>query len=449
VIHVAVWFFFLGGLAINARLFARMDLARLDFLDGILIGQAYYVIIPLCLFLVTGRTDMPDVGLAYRPYQDLATTGMLIAGMFLFALLRIVFPRVPRASRDTSDPRMTMTTGLLFLGTGLVSFLLTGLAHGGHWQENLDGAFTNPLFLPIKYTANVTRNAVFAALLYCVIAGRLATSHALLIGLTLVVLDLLTTFNRITAVYLLIMAMLLLKRRPWCMALAGLASLWTLSAFSTLWPVFRGLATSQGYSAASFAQAWASAREAQGASTQTLDAALNGVFESSNVVVLNWIVDHYGTAERPFLAFAMFARPVTLLLPGSLWPGRPQNFGLALGDGIANIPSLALNSTLYGESYANFGWFWPLGLSAFVLLWHGVFRMIAPKARLVQMMGAFAAIAMWRFDASFIGCAALVTGGVVFGLWMLRIGTFKPVGPFYFITSAGAVALALLTMPLR
>jgi hypothetical protein len=447
VIHAIVWFFFLGGLAINARVLARMDLSRLDFLDGILIGQAYYVIIPMFVFLLTGETRMPDVGLMYRPFGDLGTTGVMLTGMLLFPLLRVMVPRVRRDSRDTSDPRLAMAVVALFVGTGLLSFLLTGLAHGGHWQENLDGAFSNPLFLPIKYTANVTRNAVFAVLLHGVTTARLTVPRALMFGVAIVAMDLLTTFNRITAVYLLIMAMLLMKRRPWRMALAGAASLWTLSAFSTVWPAFRGLATSGGYSAASFAQAWAMARQAQGAGT--LDASLNGVFESSNIVVLNWIVEHYGTAERPFLAFAMFARPVTLLLPASLWPDRPQNFGLTLGDGIAHLPSLALNSTLYGESYANFGWFWPLGLSAFVLLWHGVFRLIAPNARIVQMMGAFAAIAMWRFDASFVGCAALVTGGLVFGLWLLRAGTARRVGPFYFITSAGAVALALFTMPPR
>jgi hypothetical protein len=448
VIHAAVWFFFLGGLALNMRLFGRMDLARLDFLDGILIGQAYYILIPLAVFLIAGQTEMPDVALTYRPYQDLATTGMLICGMFLFALLRLMFPRVHRDSRDTSDPRMITAIVVLFVGTGVVSFLLTGLAHGGHWQGNLEGAFANPLFLPIKYTANVTRNAVFAVLLYAVTTRRLTAPRAVLLGAAFVLMDLLTTFNRITAVYLLIMAMLLLKRRPWRMAAAGAISLCTLSAFSALWPAFRGLATTRGYTLASFAQAWTTARAGQGSASTTLDASLNGVFESSNIVVLNWIVEHYGTAERPFLAFAMFARPITLLLPASVWPGRPQNFGLALGDGIANLPSLALNSTLYGESYANFGWFWPLGLSAFVLLWHGVFRLIAPNARVVQIIGAFAAIAMWRFDASFVGCAALVTGAVVGGLWLLRISTARRTGPFYFVTSAGAVALAFMTLPL-
>jgi hypothetical protein len=445
VIHVFVWFFFLAGLALNLRLLARMDLARLDFIDGILIGQAYYVIIPLFAFLVQGRTEMPDVSLAYEPFADLATTGMLIAGMFLFASLRMIFARAPADRRDTSDPRMVPTVIVLFAVTSMVSFALTGLAQGGHWQENLDGAFSNPVFLPIKYAANVARNAVFAVLLYCVTIRRLTMPKAVLIGSFFVVADLLTTFNRITAVYLLIMAMLLMKRRPWRMLASGAASLWILSAFSALWPVFRGLATAQGYSIASFAQAWDTARSAHGAGSGSFDAALNGVFESSNIVVLNWIVDHYGTAERPFLGLAMFARPVTLLLPGSLWPDRPQNFGLALGDGIAQLPSLALNSTLYGESYANFGWFWPLGLTAFVLLWHAAYRLIAPNARVVQMMGAFAAIAMWRFDASFIGCAALLTGALVFGLSLLRISTVKPRGRIYFRHDAGrsrSVALA-------
>lgn len=444
-----IWFFFLGGCAINMRWLAGLDLSRLDFLDGILIGQAYYVIVPLFVFLVQGRSEMPDVALVYRPYQDLGTTGMLVSGMYLFPALRMAFVRVRADSQDTSDPRMVTAVLLLFVAASAVSFLLTGLAQGGHWQENLDGAFDNPLFLPVKYTANVARNAVFAVLLYRVTTGQMTTSRALGLGLAFAVFDLLTTFNRITAVYLLIMAMLLLKRRPVRMVLAGTASLWGLSAFSTLWPAFRGLATAQGYSAQSFAQAWQTARRAQDMAPGTLDTALNGVFESSNIVVLNWIVQNYGTIERPFLAFAMFARPVTLLLPSSLWTHRPQNFGLSLGSDIAGLPSLALNSTLYGESYANFGWFWPLGLSAFVLLWHGVYRVIAPNARVVQMIGAFAAIAMWRFDASFVGCAALLTGGLVFCLWLMRTSAFKPIGRFYFATSAAVASVAFLALQLR
>jgi hypothetical protein len=448
-IHIVVWTFFLAGVALNLRLLSRIDLARLDVLDGILVGQAYYVVVPLCVFLLKGQTEMPDVQLVYRPFGDLPTTGMLISGMFLFPAVRLLFPPVPSKRRDTSDPRMVSTVSVLFVVTGIASFGLSGLAQGGHWQQSLDGAFGNPLFLPIKYTANVARNAIFAVLLYRVTRGEMSVGRALGLGLVFALLDLFTTFNRITAVYLLILTMLLMKHRPRRMVATGAASLWSLSAFSTVWPAFRGLATAQGYSAASFGQAWDLASSAQDHTSGSLDAALNGVFESSNIVVLNWIVEHYGTAERPFLAFAMFARPVTLLVPGALWPSRPQNFGLTLGDGIAGLPTLALNSTLYGEAYANFGWFWPLGLSAFVLLWHGVYRLIAPNARVVQMMGAFAGLAMWRFDASFIGCAALLTGLLVLILWLIRLCSFKPVQQVYFVTWASMVSVGYLALQFR
>lgn len=435
-----VWIFYLAGAAINLRLLARMDLTRLDFLDGVLIGQMYYVILPLFGILVQGRAEMPDLLLAYRPYHDLDTTGMLVGGMFLFPGLRLLFRPVPADRQDHSDPRMVPAVMLLFDVTSIASFLLTGLAGGGHWQGNLEGAFENPAFLPIKYAANVARNAVFGVLLYRVVSGRITAARAVAIGAVFALADLFTTFNRITAVYLLIMAMLLLKHRPLRMILGGGVSLWGLSALSTAWPAFRGLATAGGYSPHAMAQAWAVARRAQEAAPGTLDGTLNAVFESSNIVVLNWIVHSYGTLERPFLAFAMFARPVTLLLPGSVWPGRPQNFGLSLGEGIAHLPSLALNSTLYGESYANFGWSWPLGLCAFLLLWHGVYRVLAPNARVVQMMGAFAAIAMWRFDASFVGCAALLTAGLVFCLWVARISRFRPIDRFYFLDSTRAAS---------
>lgn len=446
---VLVWLLFLGGVAINGYMLARIDLPRLDFLDGILIGQAYYVIVPLFVFLCQGQSEMTDLGLTYRPFEDMATTGMLLTGLFLFPALRVAVPRVHAAAPDRSDPRMAGAVILLFLATSLASFGLSGLVQGGHWQANVEGAFANPAFLPIKYAANVARNAMFAVLLYRVTTRDMSLGAALLMGAGLALFDLFTTFNRITAVYLFIMALLLMRRMPWRMALGGGLALWSLSAFSTVWPMFRGLATARGYSLASFAEAWDRAARAQDGAPGSIDAALNGVFESSNIVVLNWIVEHYGTLHRPFLAFAMFARPLTLLLPASLWPDRPQNFGLSLGDGIAGLPSLALNSTLYGESYANFGWFWPLGLSAFVLLWHGVYRLIAPDARVVQMMGAFAAIAMWRFDASFIGCAALLTGALVFALWLLRLSRSQVAGPVVLVSGAGLTSLGLLALQLR
>lgn len=413
---------FLGGAACNLALLARMRLLRIDFLDGILIGQVYYVVIPMAVFLIAGETAMPPLSLVYRPYEDLSTTGLLIAGLYLFPLLRVLAPPT-RTARCDSDPQMLSVVLALFIVSGLLSFLASGLAQGGHWQGNVDAAMRNPAFVVLKYVANVSRNAVFAVLLHRVASGWMSAARAICLGSGCALFDLATTFNRITAVYLLLMVLLLLKDRPLRMVATGAGSLAGLSLVSAYWPAFRGLATAQGYSVASFASAWDSARRAGAgsASSGALDAAMNGVFESSNIVVLNWIVEHFGSFDRPFLVSAMYARPLTLLLPASLWPQRPENFGLTLGDAIAGNPSLALNSTLFGEAFANFGWFWPVGLGAFVLFWHFAFRLLAPHSRVVQTMGAFAAIAMWRFDASFVGCAFLLTAALTFALACARI----------------------------
>jgi hypothetical protein len=57
------------------------------------------------------------------------------------------------------------------------------------------------------------------------------------------------------------------------------------------------------------------------------------------------------------------------------------------------------------------------------------------------MMGAFAGVAMWRFDASFVGCAALLTGTLVCALWLTRIGGRKPSGRIY--STGGAMVASV------
>ena len=411
---------FLVGASFNVLLLIRMDVRQMDFMDGILIGQVYYIVLPMLFFLLTGVVQISGLFLGYWLYDDLQGTAVILCGLFLLPLLRLLLPRSSLHAPDTSDPRMVWVMVCLFLATGVLSFALSGLGSGGHWQGNLDAAFGNPLFLPTKFAANIARNVVFAGLLYAVVVKRLRPASAITLGAVLALFDLATTFNRITAVYLLLMVLLILKNRPWRMLLVGGASLTALSLVSGWWPVFRGLATRQGYTIESFARAWDLTQRAQADTMGTLDTALNGVFESSNLVVLNWIVNNYGTQEQPHLVYAMFLRPLTVLLPGSIWPDRPTTMSVELGSAIAGVEGLALNSTVYGEAFANFGWFWPLGLAAFLAGAHLLFRSLSPQARVVQMMGAFVAIAFWRFDSSYLGCSAVMLGLVVAGLRLTR-----------------------------
>lgn len=415
-----VWTLFLTGAGWNFYALDRMPRCRMDFMDGILVGQVYYVIVPMAFFLCMGETGMADLSLTYRPYEDLQTTGVLIFGLFLLPALRALLPRVPSDAPDTSDPRMFALMTSIFVATALLSFSLSGLGGGGHWQGNVDQAFGNPLFLPIKYTANISRTAIFAVLFYRTMNNHMSLSSAIGYGLAFTLLDLFTTFNRITAVYFLLMALLALKNKPGRMLAVAAATLSSLSVLSGLWPVFRGLATQRGYTLESFAHALDTARQTAAKTGSSWDGFLNSVFESSNIVILNWVVENFGTQRLPHLGFAMFARPFTILLPGSLWPDRPGAIGLTFGSAIAGKPHLALNSTMYGEAYANFGWFWPLGLSVFLVGAHLVFRAMAPHARVVQMIGAFTAIAFWRFESSYIGSTAILLALLITGMWLTR-----------------------------
>lgn len=428
---------FISGALVNLRALGKMDIARIDFMDGILIGQMYYIIIPMTFFLFTGETSMLDLPLDYRPYDDLQTTAVIIIGMFMMPGLRWLLPRTSARAPDTSDVRTFPLMVFIFIMTSVLTFLLTGMGEGGHWQENVEDAFENPLFLPIKYTANVARNAIFAVLLYRVTTNRMKLTTAALYGLVFTLFDLFTTFNRITAVYWLIMVLLMLKRKPVRMLLVGGTSLTALSFVSGIWPIFRGLATQRGYNLESFAYAWDLAQRATSKTGSTLDSMLNGVFESSNLIVLNWVVNNFGSSERPYLVYAMFVRPMTVLLPTSVWPERPSTVGVTLGTAIAGKSGLALNSTMYGEAFANFAWFWPLGLGLFLTASHLVFRALAPNSRIMQMIGAFTAIAFWRFDSSYVGSTAMLLSLLVAGMWLMRLSS-SPKRKQFFSTSRDA-----------
>lgn len=416
----AIWLFYLTAIVLNIYMLARIDVLRLDFTDGMLIGQAYYILIPMAFFLVEGSTTMEDLRATYRPYDDISTTWIVVGGMFLIPAMRAILPRMREEITDRSDPRTLSAMIVLFFVTTLISFQAMGLASGGHWQENLSKAFeNNPSLVLVKYAANVARNGVFGLLLYAVSTQRLSRAAAIVIGLMIALADLFLTFNRITAVFLLISVILMYRRNTAIMLAIGIGSLVALPSVSILWPMFRGMATQQGYSYASMADA-ANMASAHSSNT-TIDTTLNSVFESSNIVVLNWIVKNAGTGNFPYLYGAMYLRPTTVLVPGSLWPDRPKNFGLAVGSGMAHIDGLALNSTLYGEAYANFGKFWPIGLAVFLTICHFLFRVIMPGNRAVGFMAAFVAIAIWRFDSAFVGVALLLILALVWGLRLVRM----------------------------
>lgn len=410
--------FFIVAVCLNTYCLKKIDVKRLDFLDGILIGQLYYIAVAMVFFLAKGSAKIADLDITYHPYVDLETTAVIISGMILLSLLRIVVPRVRKSSADTSDPSTFQYVVILYISFSIVSFQMSGLGAGGHWQDNIRESLSgNPAFVYIKSASNVFRNVVFGALIYEHSRSKITTSHAIICGLLLSVFDLFLTFNRITAVYFLI-SLAFILRGTLARVVLAISAFIILPSASLLWPMFRGLATTQGYNYDSFQSAANIASSHDTANT--IDETLNSVLESSNIIILDWIVKNIGTPSLPFLGGDMFVRGITVLVPRQLWPNRPSSFGVQIGETVARVPGLSLNSTIYGESFANFGWGWLVALPVFLLALHFLFRLLARGNRAMGAMSAFIGIAIWRFDSTFAIMSLLMLTVFSIMLWLKR-----------------------------
>jgi len=392
---------------------SRIDLRRLTFADGLLIGMIYYLVLPMLFILMDGEISaqfiMSD---DYRPFRDLDTTLTIIICLYFLPLLHLVLPRQAPAPADTAETLhfnriLLVFVAVTYLASTVGGFWLSGLWAGGHWHANAQEALASSgLALVLRHLASFSRTAIFAILVYQTWTAAMSQRAFLLTGLVVVACDLLLTFNRITAAYFLISILLLNQNRRLVMAAVVVALVLVLPAISNMWPVFRGLATRNGYTLegmiAAAQIAYRTATAYQGLADFT-----SGVFESINIPVLNYIVQNQGDALN-VVPGSIYLRPATIFLPKMIWTDRPEVYGTTLG-ALINVGSngLALNSTLIGEPYGNFGTWWPLGIYPMFLIYHLLFRQLAMVSPAFGAIGAFCALAMWRFDST-VAAVALV-----------------------------------------
>ena len=410
-----IWIFYLGAAALAFFATSRVDFRRLTFMDGILFGCDYYIIVPMFLTLCHGELD-PDFVLAnsYRPYEDLATTWVIISGIMMVAVLQMMTATRTQTA-DETDPRILKTVGGLFVIATIYNFLSSGILSGGHWYNATSDALSNdPTFLLTKHIANFMRTAVFGVLVYMREKRAIRTRTALGIGVFVVLMDMVMTFNRVTAVYFIIMAIIMLRRYRRLLLIACTFGLFGIAQISNAWPMFRGLVGVYGYNVTGVIEAASTALERNDRDVPLVNS-MNGVFESINLVTLNFVVQHSGK-DMPLLKGDMFLRPLTFYLPKIVWPNRPSSFNVMLGIAINNDGDLALNSTMFGEPYANFGKLWFVALAALLCVYHFAFRAIGQSSRAIGYIACFTAFAMWRFDTVFGVISLAMSLAVMTGL---------------------------------
>lgn len=415
---VAIWLCYATLIGWSIRSLRRIQPCHITFMDGALVGAAFYLALPLGVMLMTGSfsNSTLDTG-PYLPFEHVATTFNLFMGWATILSLHGFTSRrveiMPPRDTDLIQERFALYVfAALLAALSVASFFLAQKHLGGHWQGNLAHRFSESTTLIItKNFANAYRAMIFGFLVYAARFRLLSRRAAIVFGVVVVVFDLALTFNRITAAYFAIFLCLLLYRRIWLVAGATLVAAPLLSFWSAAWTTFRGMALSEGMNANSFSKAVFVAIRYQQLDGGGVSTTLNSIFEASNILVFNYIVRN--TPEKlPILwGETYIVRPLTVFIPSTFWPNKPVTFGVQLGNIIELLPGLALNSTLFGEAFGNFYYIWPIALGATLLLLHFIFSHLSRRARFYSFFGFFVAFAMWRFDMSFsaIAIVAVVT----------------------------------------
>lgn len=404
-----IWIIYLL-LAFGTTLFLRrIGVRSIGFATGTLAGLIYFLAIPLFIVMFTGQLESPFFAADdYDPFTDLDTTSVLFLG-WLAVLAACVVSRRNSSRKINSDNtiRNSMTYLRVLLSLYLIfsvyAFFASGIGTvGSHWHLTIATKMaTSTTFIIIKNFLDAFRVMVFGLLLFTLNNNQISKRTAVLIALSIAFIDLVTTFNRITIVFLIFFLFIIL-RRYWHAYLIAIASLFSVAiTVSAAWPVFRGIIFSERVTALSIIDSWNTAISTSSFSGDQLADKLNVLFESSNIIVLKYIVDNLGNAVPYFMGSTFLVRPLTTFLPSTVWANKPRVFGTYLGEIIESHPGLALNSTLFGEVYANFGIFWILFLFGFIVIFHALYRVVGNTIPGMENMGFFIGIAVWRFEANF------------------------------------------------
>lgn len=447
---VAAYIFILMA---NAAALRAIDINRLQFIDGAVLGLTYYISIPMFFILLSGRIGPDFLKIEdYLPYEDLSTTFVIFAASLVVCGVKIYLPvlmghgrfasfsmsaavgpalEMPANARRTNRrPKFrasyvhwlfALTLAIYFAST-IFMFIRAGLADGEHWyRSTADLMSESAIYIVIKYFANFTRTSVFGILAILTLRYPKDRIKLAAIGALVCVSDLLMTFNRITVIYLGVLLLIGSWNKIYHILCGFFVLLFGGVYIGSLWPEFRGQVSNYGYSLSGFADAAAKAIEVNSRSLPFVDA-MNGLFESFSFAVLNWEVKHYHYVRVDFGAY--FTRPLGVIIPRSIWPDRPESFALLLGRNFSKS-ELALNSYIIGEPFANSWLFWPSLVIIAMIANELVYRKLGQRDPAWGFIGAMIGFAWWRFDTSFLA-VSLVISLIVFTAMQALLGKGTP-----------------------
>ena len=344
---------------------------------------------------------------SYEPAYHLSTTLNIFVGWFVVLLAVFYESRLYEKSASLSVHGSSVSPinfiyvmiFLYFIIT-LVSAEKTGaFDEGVHWHdaERNDSA----AFVIFKNFANCYRVVIFGALYYLVANGFVGKWRSLVFALAFSFFDMALSFNRITLLYFSLLFLMLNKRYALSI-FSGVCLVMPPAIYvSGVWTWFRGMASVSGIGVDSFIKAWKDARAIYEAAGDSFVIQMNNIFESSNILVFHALVQRVGDSIPVFWGSTYIVRPLTTFIPSTIWEDKPKVFGTYLGVYINDYEGLALNSTLFGEAFANFYYFWPVFLFFTLILLSKIYLYFSRYFPMVKLMSVFVGVSIWRFDMNF------------------------------------------------
>jgi hypothetical protein len=405
--------------------FSRVNIRAINFVDGLLFSQAYYLLVPMGLILWDEKLKAPEMmSVGYYPFENIYTTYTIFLGCFLIQIFHLVWPilfparRPPRARADYRLDLACMFGILIFLE--IYTVYASGRLSGGHWQEALSEALqTSSTLILLSNFLNAYRALIFGLIFFVYLRGGVQRKTALALGVAVGAIDVLLTLNRISVAYFYILILMLYWDRVRYVLLATLVAIPIIAPLSSAWTFVRAQALYDGYSVAGFSKAFDDAIFQQsGASKEPIALAANSIFETTNIQVLHNIVERFPSEYPLFYGWTYFLRPVVIFIPSTIWPGKPSTFGVFVGESLEKFPGLALNSTFIGEPYGNFYLLWPLAFMLMLFCLSSLFRWLSNFAPYAGPMAFFSGFALGRFEITYATVCVLA----IFVFIMLMTG---------------------------
>ena len=381
---------------------------QIGFREGVAVGFVYFIGGPVLQLLLLGQVAAPDLGIPPLELDDAADTLTYIAASSFVTWAVLACSRRSGISLTVDDSGTVRGRGLakihlaLYVVAASYVFVKSGKYLGNaHWMEvNEDLYAGSAAAVVVGNFYNVLRVTVPAVLVFSYFKLGCPRARVLLVLIAFAVIELVISSNRILVLFALLGA-LMIYRHKWrrfviCAALVAPVLLHANAVF----PMVRGLFWQQTPSIATAVDVIGIALSSHSSSEDSLGQTMTAAFESANLQVVDFVARKFGSDVDYLVGETIFLKSLTFFLPRVIWESKPAGFNTRIGYQVSGSHLLALNATLLGESYGNFGL---LGLLVFGLVMMLFQRAFAGfRDPLVQFCGFFVALAAWRFEFSFL-----------------------------------------------